>query len=139
MPTSRTAIGRISAALRNISKRPIGIISGRTKMPGYPQKACPPNNWEKHQVSIDSFSILDGKVRHKTGRGNRKFGSWRRLPRRRRRLDQGFGNLERNADFAECAHRKGYRWKAMPHRRGSALRPGTVLGDKSIVSDFSVI
>src|SRR5512147_2827859 len=37
-----------------------GIISGRMKLPSYPQKACPPNHWEKRQVQIDSYSILDG-------------------------------------------------------------------------------
>ena len=37
-----------------------GVISGRTQLPRYPQKSCPPNKWHKPEIQIDSFSILDG-------------------------------------------------------------------------------
>jgi NDP-sugar pyrophosphorylase family protein len=115
-----------------------GIISGRTKLPTYPQKACPPNNWEKHQVSIDSFTILDGKCVIKAGvtiensvlgeacrvegaliKDSVIWSGTRILPNAR---------VERTIVGRQCHIGEGAR-----------LRPGTVLGDKSIVSDFSII
>lgn len=116
-----------------------GIISGRTKLPSYPQKYCPPNNWEKQQVSIDSFSILDGKCVIKPGVAieNSVLGEGCRI--------------EEGALIKDSVIWSGTR--IMPHARleraivgrqchigeGARLRPGTVLGDKSIVSDFSVL
>ena len=116
-----------------------GIISGRTKLPGYPQKACPPNNWEKHQVSIDSFSILDGKCIIKKGVAieNSVLGEGCRI--------------EEGALIKDSVIWSGTR--ILPHARieraivgrqchigeGVRLRPGCVLGDKSIISDHSAI
>lgn len=116
-----------------------GIISGRTKMPTYPQKACPPNNWEKHEVSIDAFSILDGKCVIKSGVviENSVLGEDCRI--------------EEGALIKDSVIWSGTR--ILPNSRieraivgrqchigeGARLRPGTVLGDKSIVSDFSII
>jgi NDP-sugar pyrophosphorylase family protein len=116
-----------------------GIISGRTKLPTYPQKSCPPNNWEKHQVSIDSFTILDGKCVIKDGVAieNSVLGEACRV--------------EEGALIKDSVIWSGTR--ILPHARieraivgrqchigeGARLRPGTVLGDKSIVSDFSII
>lgn len=116
-----------------------GIISGRTKLPNYPQKSCPPNNWEKHQVAIDSFTILDGKCVIKAGVAieNSVLGEGCRV--------------EEGALIKDSVIWSGSR--ILPHARieraivgrqchigeGARLRPGTVLGDKSIVSDFSII
>ena len=116
-----------------------GIISGRTSLPRYPQKACPPNNWEKNQVSIDSFSILDGKCIIKKGVTieNSVLGEACRI--------------EEGALIKDSVIWSGTR--VLPHARieravigrqchigeGARLRPGCVLGDKSIVSDYSVI
>jgi NDP-sugar pyrophosphorylase family protein len=116
-----------------------GIISGRMKLPGYPQKACPPNNWDKNHVSIDSFSILDGECVIKQGVAieNSVIGEGCRI--------------EEGALIKDSVVWSGTR--VLPNARleraivgrqchigeGARLRPGTVLGDKSIISDFSVI
>jgi mannose-1-phosphate guanylyltransferase len=116
-----------------------GIISGRTKMPGYPQKACPPNNWQKHQVSIDTFSILDGKCVIKPGVAieNSVLGEGCRIEEGALIKDSVIwsgtrvlsnARIERSIIGRQCHIGEGAR-----------LRPGTVLGDKSIVSDFSII
>jgi mannose-1-phosphate guanylyltransferase len=116
-----------------------GIISGRTKMPGYPQKACPPNNWEKHQVSIDSFSILDGKCVIKSGVAieNSVLGEDCRVEEGALIKDSVIWSGTRILSNARIE-------RAIVGRQchigeGARLRPGTVLGDKSIVSDFSII
>jgi NDP-sugar pyrophosphorylase family protein len=116
-----------------------GIISGRTKLPTYPQKACPPNNWEKHQVSIDSFTILDGKCVIKAGVTieNSVLGEACRVEEGALIKDSVIwsgtrilpnARVERTIVGRQCHIGEGAR-----------LRPGTVLGDKSIVSDFSII
>lgn len=116
-----------------------GIISGRTKLPSYPQKACPPNNWEKHEVSIDAFSILDGKCIIKKG-----------VVIENSVLGEGC-RIEEGALIKDSILWSGTR--VLPHARleraivgrqchigeGAHLRPGCVLGDKSIVSDHSTI
>jgi mannose-1-phosphate guanylyltransferase len=116
-----------------------GIISGRTKMPGYPQKACPPNDWEKHQVSIDSFSILDGKCVIKSGVAieNSVLGEDCRVEEGALIKDSVIWSGTRILSNARIE-------RAIVGRQchigeGAKLRPGTVLGDKSIVSDFSII
>jgi NDP-sugar pyrophosphorylase family protein len=116
-----------------------GIISGRTRLPGYPQKACPPNNWEKHQVAIDSFSILDGKCIIKKG-----------VTIENSVLGEGC-RIEEGVLIKDSVIWSGSR--ILPHARieravigrqchvgeGAHLRSGCVLGDKSIVSDYSII
>ena len=116
-----------------------GIISGRTKMPGYPQKACPPNNWEKHQVSIDTVSILDGKCVIKPGVAieNSVLGEGCRVEEGALIKDSVIWSGTRILPNARIE-------RAIVGRQchigeGARLRPGTVLGDKSIVSDFSVV
>ena len=108
-----------------------GIISGRTNLPSYPQKSCPPNNWEKHQVSIDSFSIMDGKCIIKRGVAieNSVLGEGCRI--------------EEGALIKDSVIWSGTR--ILPHARieraivGRQCHIGCVLGDKSIISDHSVI
>lgn len=116
-----------------------GIISGRTRLPGYPQRACPPNNWEKHQVSIDSFSILDGKCVIKAGVviENSVLGEACRVEEGALIKDSVIWSGTRILPNARIE-------RAIVGRQchigeGARLRPGTVLGDKSIISDFSVI
>jgi len=116
-----------------------GVISGRTKLPGYPQKACPPNNWDKNEVSIDSFSILDGKCVIKSGVviENSVLGEGCRVEEGAMIKDSVIwsgsrilsnARIERTIVGRQCHIGEGAR-----------LRPGTVLGDKSIVSDYSII
>jgi NDP-sugar pyrophosphorylase family protein len=116
-----------------------GIISGRTKMPIYPQKSCPPNNWEMHQVSIDSVSILDGKCVIKSGVAieNSVIGEACRIEEGTLIKDSVIWSGTRILPNARIE-------RAIVGRQchigeGARLRPGTVLGDKSIVSDFSIL
>lgn len=116
-----------------------GVISGRTKLPVYPQKACTPNHWEKQQVSIDSFSILDGKCVIKQGVAieNSVLGEGCRVEAGALIKDSVIWSGSRILPNARIE-------RAIVGRQchigeGARLRPGTVLGDKSIVSDFSVI
>lgn len=116
-----------------------GIISGRVKLPTYPQKYCPPNNWEKKQVKIDSFSILDGGCMIKSGVviENSVLGEDCRVEEGAYIKDsviwsqtriRANARLERAIVGRQCHIGEGVR-----------LRPGTVLGDKTIVTDFSVL
>jgi NDP-sugar pyrophosphorylase family protein len=116
-----------------------GIISGRMKLPLYPQKSCPPNDWNKKQVDIDSYSILDGGCVVKPGVKieNSVLGEDCRV--------------EENALIKDSVIWSGTRIR--PHARlersivgrqchigeGARLRPGTVLGDKTSISDYSVL
>jgi NDP-sugar pyrophosphorylase family protein len=116
-----------------------GIISGRTSLPGYPQRACTPNNWEKDEVAIDAFSILDGKCIIKKG-----------VTIENSVLGEGC-RIEEGALIKDSVIWSGTR--ILPHARleraivgrqchigeGARLRSGCVLGDKSIVSDYSTI
>ena len=116
-----------------------GVISGRTKLPGYPQKSCPPNNWEKREVQIDPFSILEGKCVIKAGVAieNSVLGESCRVEEGSlikdsviwsgTRIRQN-ARIERAIIGRQCYIGEGVR-----------LRPGTVLGDKSTISDFSII
>ncbi len=116
-----------------------GIISGRTKLPEYPQRACPPNNWAKHEVSIDTFSILDGKCVIKDGVAieNSVIGEACRIEEGALIKDSVVWSGTRILPNARIE-------RAIVGRQchigeGARLRPGTVLGDKSVVSDFSII
>ena len=111
-----------------------GVISGRTKLPVYPQKACTPNHWEKQQVSIDSFSILDGKCVIKQGVAieNSVLGEGCRVEAGALIKDSVIWSGSRILPNARIE-------RAIVGRQchigeGARLRPGTVLGDKSIVS-----
>lgn len=116
-----------------------GIISGRMKLPAYPLKACPPNDWEKKQVTIDACSILDGGCVVKPGVviENSVIGADCRV--------------EDGALIKDAVVWAGTRIR--PHARveraivgrqchigeGARLRPGVVLGDKTTVSDYSIL
>ncbi|HSW38949.1 MAG TPA: NDP-sugar synthase [Acidobacteriota bacterium] len=116
-----------------------GIISGRTKMPLYPQKHCTPNNWKKSEVSIDALSILDGKCVIKSGVAieNSVLGEGCRIEEGALIKDSVIwsgtrvlpnARIERSIVGRQCHIGQGVR-----------LKPGTVLGDKSVISDFSII
>ncbi len=116
-----------------------GIISGRMKLPRYPQKACPPNDWNKRQVTIDNYSILDGGCVIKPGVviENSVLGEDCRVEEGALIKDSVIwsgtrirpnARLERAIVGRQCHIGEGAR-----------LRPGTVLGDKTTVSDYSIL
>jgi len=116
-----------------------GIISGRMKLPAYPQRASAPVRWERDQVQIDSFSILDSNCVIKPGvvieNSVLGEGCW----------------VEEGVLIKDSVIWSGTRIR--PHARieraivgrqchlgeGVRLRPGTVLGDKGTVTDYSVL
>lgn len=116
-----------------------GVISGRMKLPSYPQKACLTNKWIKKQVTIDSYSILDGGCVIKPGVviENSVLGE-------DCRVEDG-ALIKDSVIWAGTRIRPGARIeRAILGRQchigeGARLRPGTVLGDKTIVTDFSVV
>lgn len=116
-----------------------GIISGRVKLPTYPQKSCPPNNWDKKNVQIDSFSILDGGCMIKSGVviENSVLGE-------DCRVEEG-ALIKDSVIWSQTRIRPNARIeRAIVGRQchigeGVRLRPGTVLGDKTIVTDYSVL
>lgn len=116
-----------------------GVISGRMKLPSYPQKVCPTNKWVKKQVTIDSYSILDGGCVIKPGVviENSVLGE-------ECRIEEG-ALIKDSVIWAGTRVRPGARIeRAILGRQchvgeGARLRPGTVLGDKTIVTDFSVV
>jgi mannose-1-phosphate guanylyltransferase len=116
-----------------------GIISGRMKLPGYPLKACPPNDWDKKNVLMDSYSILDGGCVIKSGVAieNSVLGEDCRVEEGALIKDSVIwsgtrirpnARIERSIIGRQCHIGEGVR-----------LRPGTVLGDKTIVTDYSVL
>lgn len=116
-----------------------GIISGRMKLPSYPQKACPPNHWEKTQVSIDQYSILDGGCMIKPGVviENSVLGEGCRVEEGVLIKDSVVWSGTRILPNARIE--RAIVGKHCHIGEGARLRPGTALGDKSVVSDFSVI
>jgi len=116
-----------------------GIISGRMKLPGYPQRACPPNDWNKKQVTIDSCSILDGGCVIKPGVviENSVLGDDCRVEEGVLIKDSVIWSGTRIRPHARLE-------RAIVGRQchigeGARLRPGTVLGDKTIVTDYSIL
>ncbi len=116
-----------------------GVISGRMKLPSYPLKVCPTNKWVKKQVTIDSYSILDGGCVIKSGVviENSVLGEGCRI-------EEG-ALIKDSVIWAGTRIRPAARIeRAILGRQchvgeGARLRPGTVLGDKTIVTDFSVV
>jgi NDP-sugar pyrophosphorylase family protein len=116
-----------------------GVISGRMKLPSYPQKVCPTNKWNKKQVTIDSYSVLDGGCVIKSGVviENSVLGEGCRI-------EEG-ALIKDSVVWAGTRIRPGARIeRAIVGRQchigeGAKLRPGTVLGDKTIIADFSVV
>jgi NDP-sugar pyrophosphorylase family protein len=116
-----------------------GIISGRMKLPSYPHKSCPPLQWEKDQVQIDSFSILDAGCVIKPGVviENSVLGEDCRVENGALIKDSVIWSGTRIRPNARIE-------RAIVGRQcyigeGARLRPGTVLGDKTSVTDFSVL
>ena len=116
-----------------------GVISGRVRLPRYPNKYCGLNEWEKSRITIDSHTMLDGKCVIKPGVTieNSVLGEGCRIEEGARIKDSVIWNgtrvlpgarIERSIIGRQCFIGEG-----------AMLRPGTVLGDKSSVSDFSLI
>ena len=116
-----------------------GVISGRVKMPQYPHCSCMQNDWEKDRITIDTVSILDGNCFIKNGVSieNSVLGKGCRIEEGTCIKDSVIwsgtrilpgARIERSIVGRQCYIGEGAR-----------LRPGTVLGDKSSISDFSTI
>lgn len=102
-------------------------------------KACPPNDWDKRNVMIDQYSILDGGCVIKPGVAieNSVLGEDCRVEEGTLIKDSVIwsgtrirpsARIERTIIGRQCHIGEGVR-----------LRPGTVLGDKTIVTDYSVL
>jgi NDP-sugar pyrophosphorylase family protein len=116
-----------------------GVISGRIRLPLYPHYSCLLNDWEKPRITIDNFSMLNGKCSVKPGVTieNSVLGEGCRVEEGARIKDSVIwsgtrilpgARIERSIVGRQCYIGEGAR-----------LRPGTVLGDKSSVSDFSIL
>jgi NDP-sugar pyrophosphorylase family protein len=116
-----------------------GIISGRMKLPAYPQRACVPNHWEKRNVAIDAFSILDGGcvIKPDVAIENSVLGEDCRIEEGTLIKDSVIWSGTRILPNARIE--RAILGRQCHIGEGARLRPGTVLGDKSFVSDFSVI
>ena len=116
-----------------------GVISGQVQLPRYPNNSCGLNDWEKSRITIDALSLLDGEcvVKHGVVIENSIIGEGCRIEEDARVKDSVIwsgtrilpgASIERSIVGRQCYIGESAR-----------LRPGTVLGDKSSVSDFSVI
>jgi NDP-sugar pyrophosphorylase family protein len=116
-----------------------GVISGRVRLPRYPHNSCRLNDWEKSKITIDAFSMMDGKcvVKPDVTIENSVLGEGCRIEEGARLKDSVIwsgtrilpgARVERSIVGRQCYIGEGAR-----------LRPGTVLGDKSSVSDFSIL
>jgi NDP-sugar pyrophosphorylase family protein len=116
-----------------------GIISGRVKLPSYPQKSCPPNHWEKKQVQIDAYSILDGGCMIKPGViiENSVLGEECRIEEGALIKDSVIWSGTRIRPNARIE--RAIIGRQCHIGEGARVRPGSVLGDKTVVTDYSVI
>ena len=116
-----------------------GIISGRVKLPSYPQKFCPTNNWEKGHVQIDAYSILDGGCVVKPGVviENSVLGEDCRVEEGAMIKDSVIWSQTRIRSNARIE--RAILGRQCHIGEGAWVRPGTVLGDKTIVTDYSVL
>jgi NDP-sugar pyrophosphorylase family protein len=116
-----------------------GIISGRMKLPSYPQKACPPNDWQMKQVNIDGYSILDGGCVIKPGVviENSVLGEDCRVEESALIKDSVIWSGTRIRAHARIE--RAILGRQCHIGEGARLRPGTVLGDKTTVSDYSIL
>jgi NDP-sugar pyrophosphorylase family protein len=116
-----------------------GIMSGRMKLPAYPQRACPPNSWDREQVSIDQVSILDGGCVIKPGVviENSVLGEDCRVEEGALIRDSVIWSGTRIRPHAHIT--RSILGRQCHIGEGARLRSGTVLGDKSIVTDYSVV
>jgi len=116
-----------------------GVISGRVRLPRYPKSSCGLNDWEKSRVTIDDFSMLDGKCVVKSGVAieNSVLGEGCRIEEGARIKDSVIWSGTRILPGARIE--SSIVGRQCYIGEGARLRPGTVLGDKSSVSDFSII
>jgi NDP-sugar pyrophosphorylase family protein len=116
-----------------------GIIHGRMKLPSYPQKACPPNDWVMRNVQIDQYSILDGGCVIKPGVSieNSVLGEDCRIEEGAFIKDSVIWSGTRVRSNARIE--RAIIGRQCHIGEGARLRPGTVLGDKTIVTDYSVV
>jgi NDP-sugar pyrophosphorylase family protein len=116
-----------------------GIISGRMKLPSYPLKSCPPNAWQRMHVQIDAVSILDGGCVVKPGVviENSVLGESCRIEEGALIKDSVLWNGTRVRAHARVE--RAILGRQCHIGEGARLRPGAVLGDKTIVTDYSVL
>jgi NDP-sugar pyrophosphorylase family protein len=116
-----------------------GIISGRMKLPSYPLKSCPPNDWQRKQVQMDSVSILDGGCVIKPGViiENSVLGEDCRIEEGALIKDSVLWSGTRVR--AQARIEKAILGRQCYVGEGARIRPGAVLGDKTVVADYSVL
>jgi len=116
-----------------------GIISGRMPRPGYPKKKGTPVNWEKRQVHVDSCSILDEGCMLKPGVviENSVLGADCRVEEDTLIKDSVIWSRSRIRSHARIE--RSIIGRQCHIGEGAHLRPGTVLGDKTTVTDYSVV
>ncbi len=116
-----------------------GIISGRIQLPAYPRKSCPPNTWDKKEVQIDSYSILDGGCMIKPGVviENSVLGEDCRVEEATLIKDSVIWSGTRLRPHARVE--RAIIGRQCHIGEGARLRPGTVLGDKTTVADYSIL
>lgn len=116
-----------------------GIITGRVKLPGYPQKFCPTNDWEKRQVQIDTYSILDGGCVIKPGVviENSVLGEDCRVEEGALIKDSVIWSQTRVR--AQARIERAIIGRQCHIGEGAKVSAGSVLGDKTIISDYSIL
>lgn len=116
-----------------------GIISGRMKLPDFPRTIPEPVDWEKRGVQVDGYSILAGACLLKPGVviENSVLGANCRVEEDSLIKDSVIWSRTRI-----CSHAKIERsiiGRQCHIGEGARLRAGTVLGDKTTVTDYSVL
>ena len=116
-----------------------GVISGRVRLPRYPNNFCGLNDWERSRITIDACSMLDGKCVIKPGVTieNSVLGEGCRVGEGARIKDSVIWSGTRILPGARIE--RSIIGRQCDIGESAQLRPGTVLGDKSSVSDFSFI
>lgn len=116
-----------------------GIISGRMQLPAYPQKSCPTNEWSKKDVTIDHVSILDGGcvIKPNVVIENSVIGEDCRIEEGVLIRDSVVWSGTRIRQHARIE--RSIVGRGCHVGEGVRLRSGTVLGDKTTVTDFSVL
>ena len=116
-----------------------GIISGRMKLPAYPHRASAPIRWNKNEVQIDSYSMLESKCVIKPGVTieNSVLGEECRIEEGALIKDSVIWSGTRVRSNARVE--RAIIGRQCHIGEGARIRPGSVLGDKTVVCDYSIV